>query len=428
MVTPTPTAFNAICLFAGAGGDTLGLTAAGYKVVAYSENNAEAIATHTARFPESVLLRDPVTNSTDIRKIPDATFAAYRGSVELIMAGFPCQAFSHAGKKRHDDPRSELVREFVRATDQIKPRWIIGENVRGLLSRKGHDPHLPPTAPLRPVIDIIRDIFFKIGYTITYNIVDAINVGVPQKRKRLLIVGFRTPNLVPGREWYPHVPWERVITPPDAAHMPTIRSFLEPHLDGATPYTSPAIAPSPHFWITTTETEPTGTPHPNLLRLANGIRNRSTAERAAAPTLPLQIVEPDGLLSFGTRKGSYHGEIVDPDAPAKTIICTYGLCPRLFVGLHNPTTGQYWVRCLSTRELAQIQGFPADYPWVGSTKAVITQIGNAVPPPLATAIARLLPRTTCRHTPQSVVSAPAPPLGSTAAATDAEGEEDDSDE
>ena len=400
---------NAICLFAGAGGDSLGLTTAGYNVVAYSENNTDAIATHTSRFPDSVLLRDPTTNSTDIRKIPDATFAAYRGTVELIMAGFPCQGFSHAGKKKSDDPRNELVHEFARAAHQVQPRWIIGENVRGLLSRKAKDPHQPATAPLRPVIDIIRDIFFKIGYTITYSIVDAVNVGVPQKRKRLLIVGFRTPRVEPGMAWFPHVPWERVTTPPTPAATPTIRDFLESHLEGATPYTSPATAPSPHFWIVTTETAPTGTPHPNLLRLANGIRNRSSAERAAAP-LPLQIIEPEGLLSFGTRKGSYHGEIVDPDAPAKTIICTYGLCPRLFVGLHNPTTGQYWIRCLSTRELAQIQGFPADYPWAGSTKAVITQIGNAVPPPLATAMGRLLRHTTCRRTPQSHDPVPAPPV------------------
>lgn len=410
---------KAICLFAGAGGDTLGLHAAGYNVVAYSESNPHAIATHTARFPDSVLLCNPSDGSTDIRKIPNEVFQSYRGVVQLIMAGFPCQGFSHAGKKKTDDPRNELVHEFARAVEQVQPRWIIGENVRGLLSRKAKDPHLPPTAPLRPVIDIIRDIFAKIGYTITYSVVDAVNVGVPQKRKRLLIVGFRSPPVDSGPAWFPHVAWETLTTPPTSP--PIIRPFLESHLDGAVPYTSPAVAPSPAYWISTTETVPTGTPHPNLLRLANGIRNRSSAERAVAPAnASLQIVEPDGLLSFGTRKGSYHGEIVNPDAPAKTIICTYGLCPRLFVGLHNATTGQYWVRCFSVRELAQIQGFPADYPWNGPTKAVVTQIGNAVPPPLATAIGSLLPHMTYKQYAQSHV--PAPP---TAAEDEDEGDSDE---
>ena len=68
--------------------------------------------------------------------------------------------------------------------------------------------------------------------------------------------------------------------------------------------------------------------------------------------------------------------------PCKTIICTYGTCPRLFVGLYNPDEMKYWVRCLSVKELAQIQGFPAEYQWQGNEKEIITQIGNAVPPAL----------------------------------------------
>ena len=77
--------------------------------------------------------------------------------------------------------------------------------------------------------------------------------------------------------------------------------------------------------------------------------------------------------------------------PCKTIICTYGTCPRLFVGLYNPDEMKYWVRCLSVKELAQIQGFPAEYQWQGNEKEIITQIGNAVPPALCEAVIRSLP-------------------------------------
>ncbi len=161
------------------------------------------------------------------------------------------------------------------------------------------------------------------------------------------------------------------------------------------------IAPDPRFWIETTHTAPTGTPHPNLVRLAGGIRNLSSKERAVAPAgAATTIVESGGLLSFGTRSSSYHGEIVDPDAPSKTIICTYGLCPRLFVGLRNPTTGQTWIRCMTPRELGQVQGFPADYPWAGDTKAQITQIGNAVPPALATFVGNAIKTVRRSLTPQ----------------------------
>jgi DNA (cytosine-5)-methyltransferase 1 len=387
---------KAISLFSGAGGDTEGLTAAGYDVIAYSENNAAAIATHQARFPTSVLLKDPTTGSTDIRKIPDSVFTPYAGQIMALFAGFPCQGFSHAGKKRADDPRNELVYEFARVARLVRPMYIIGENVAGLLSRMGRDPSQPPTAPLRPVIEIIRDLFVANGYRITYRVVPAVDVGVPQRRKRLLIVGLRS------TRFWPHISWP---APATSDTLPTIRHILEPHLDGAIPAPTTAIAPDPHFWIETTQSSPTGTPHPNLVRLAGGVRNLSSKERAVAPAgTATTIVEPGGLLSFGTRSSSYHGEIVDPDAPSKTIICTYGLCPRLFVGLRNPTTGHTWIRCMTPRELGQVQGFPADYPWQGDTKAQITQIGNAVPPALATFVGNTIKRVHRSLTPQTAAT------------------------
>jgi site-specific DNA-cytosine methylase len=157
--------------------------------------------------------------------------------------------------------------------------------------------------------------------------------------------------------------------------------------------------------IDTTETEATGSVHPNLQRLAAGLRNRSTKEKTDDPKNPNKtVIEAGGLISFGRRKSGYHGEVVDPDGPSKTIICTYNLCPRLFVGLRSPN-GATWVRTLSVTELAQIQGFPADYPWQGGEKAAIIQIGNAVPPPLATAIATALNKTTFKRTPQDAEEA-----------------------
>ena len=82
--------------------------------------------------------------------------------------------------------------------------------------------------------------------------------------------------------------------------------------------------------------------------------------------------------------------IVNPDVPCNTIISTYNLCPRLFVGLHNPTINKYWIRCMTSKELGQIQGFPATYQWQGTEKEKIIQIGNAVPPPLAERIGRTI--------------------------------------
>ena len=307
-----------------------------------------------------------------------------------------CQGFSHAGTKKHDDPRNELVHEFARVARIVQPEWIIAENVKGLLARKGRDPEQSKDAPLRPVIDIIRDLFERTGYKMTYKVIDATEIGVPQHRKRLILVGHR------GTE-YPHMPWEALEPATTPSHT-SIRSFLEPHLTNAMEL--PALYKPQeqdiHYWIPTTESAATGTPHPNLARLVRGERNLSSKEREEDPDLPKLYTEPAGLISYGVRKGSYHGMIVHPDRACNTIISTYNLCPRLFVGLYNAATGTYWIRCMTPKELGQIQGFPADYNWQGPEKAQIAQIGNAVPPPLAERIVRSLGRVEFKATPQRV--------------------------
>jgi DNA (cytosine-5)-methyltransferase 1 len=385
---------RALSLFSGAGGDSCGLEQAGWTVTYFSEFNEKATRTHLAAFPASSLMTSP-TGSTNIKEIGDDVFAPLKGTIDLIFAGFPCQGFSHAGKKRTDDPRNELVHEFVRATRIIQPQWIIGENVKGLLSRTGV---YPAGSKARPVIEIIKELFHAIGYEITYRIIDAVEVGVPQRRKRLILIGHR------GTD-YPHAPWSDVLH--IAEPMPGIRGLLSNTLEGAMEFPAvyrPEDAPE-RFWMETTEEKASGTPHPNLVRLVRGIRNLSTKERVAAGLQDAKVahVEPKGLISFGCRASSYHGQILDPDAPSKTIICAYNQCPRLFVGLKNQSTGQYWIRCLTPLECGLIQGFPRDYPWQGSDKDKITQIGNAVPPPLARTIAnKILPRITFHAEPQHV--------------------------
>ena len=392
---------NAISLFSGAGGDTLGLTRGGYNVLAFNEFNEAAIQTHTTMFPESVRLIDPETKKNDIKKVPDSVFAAYKGRVNLVFAGFPCQGFSHAGKKKSDDSRNELVHEFARVARIVEPEWIIGENVKGLLARKGKDPSQPAGAPARPVIDIIRDLFERIGYKITYKVIDTSEIGVPQHRKRLILVGHRG-------DMYPHMPWE-TLEPATTPAVGSIRRFLESHLKGAMelPALYKPAEQDTKYWIPTTATSAEGEYHLNLYRLVCGIRSRSGKEKeadiaAGRTNVSNHIVEPAGLISYGVRKGGYHGMVLDPDVPCNTIISTYNLCPRLFVGLHNATTGKYWIRCMTPKELGQIQGFPADYEWKGTEKEQIAQIGNAVPPPLAERIVRSLDRIVFRNTPQLV--------------------------
>jgi DNA (cytosine-5)-methyltransferase 1 len=382
---------NALSLFSGAGGDTCGLEAAGWVVTHFSEFKKTAIQTHQAAFPASSLLTGE-GKSTDITKIPDETFKKLTGKIDLIFAGFPCQGFSHAGKKRVNDPRNELVHQFARAVRIIKPTWIIGENVKGLLSRKGV---FPANTKARPVIEIICELFESIGYKISWRVIDVREVGVPQLRKRLILIGHK------GSK-YPVVPWESALKIPAQLG---IRNLLTPTLEGAVelPSLYKPKDQDTRFWIPTEETVVTGTPHPNLERLVAGKRNLSSKEKEEQnldKEDKVEFIDPKGLISFGVRKSGYHGQVLDPDAPSKTIICAYNQCPRLFVGLYSSKQKKYYIRCLTHEECGQIQGFPANYPWQGTVKDKITQIGNAVPPPLATTIAHLLPKITFSKQPQ----------------------------
>lgn len=381
---------KAISLFSGAGGDTLGLKRAGYDVVAFSEFKQPAIDTHLAEFPLSVLLTDPESGSRDITKIPDSVFSAYKDSIDILFGGCPCQSYSHGGKKDKYDPRGQLYHQMVRAVLLIQPKYVIFENVRGLLSRVApENDHPEPDMRKRPCVPVIENIrreFAKIQYNITYQVIDVETIGVPQLRKRLILIA------TPAAKGFPHMTWDSL----PAASVPfvsSIRQYLSPTLEGAMEYDAANIPAGldSRFWIETSEVAPSGTPHKNLVRLVNGIRNMSSKELAAAGKGAKErvvVVEKDGLISFGRRAGGYHGEVVDPDAPSKTIICTYGLCPRLFVGLVNPALGKYWIRTLTIQELGMIQGFPAEYPWKGSVSEKITQIGNAVPPSLAERVVR----------------------------------------
>lgn len=330
---------DAISLFSGAGGDTLGMMRANLNVVAFSENNRDAIQTHMSMFPESKWLGSSVKG--DITKIPDAEFEQYRGKIRVVFAGFPCQGFSHAGKKRADDPRNKLFYEFLRAVRLIQPDWIIGENVAGLLSRKTDDGN-------GRVIDVIQQEFSDIGYPLAFKVYDLTSVGVAQKRKRFIMVGNRL-----------NVPYSL----PDFNDTPRgIREYIQPTLEGAVEYT---LAHPPDECIhDIPQTSVSGTAHPYLLKKLS-----------------------DGEISFGKRVSPTHAQIMDLGKPSNTIICAYSFQPRLFVCLRTPDK-KLFIRCMTPTELGQIQGFSKEHTFSGSLPSVVKQIGNAVPAPLIERLAR----------------------------------------
>ena len=356
---------NAISLFSGCGGDTVGMTSAGFNVIAFNEFNKAAIESHKLNFPESKLLQD---KSPDIIKVPDSVFEQYKNKVDLVFAGFPCQGFSRGGKRKSDDPRNQMYLQFVRVVKITKPKFFIGENVTGLTTMKSGPLESDPL-----VLEKIKKAFKDIGYDMTFQLVEANDFSVPQKRKRIILVGWK--EVVP---FEPTSFWASVNSY-NKKKLPKMRSFVTNTMEGAFEIPSKNVPEdfAKYALKVSQDSEPTGTPHPYVV-LKAGTSNETYKGK-----------EYKSLLSCSKRGSPIHSEILDLDKPCKTIICTYDHQPRLLVGLRKPD-GKSYCRILLADELKQIQGFPSDYKIYGNTKEKVTQIGNAVPPPIIEAVASSL--------------------------------------
>jgi DNA (cytosine-5)-methyltransferase 1 len=172
-VLPGDEPLTVMDLFAGAGGLSLGFEDAGYRVVAGSDYDPDAMATYARNFPGASTIvgdiRDP-----DIR---DQIIAA-GASVDVVIGGPPCQAYSQVRNHARiiDDPRNSLYREFVRVVDEVEPRAFVMENVPGMDQMGVRD-------------QVKTDLSLDGKYIVTAQLLDAADYGVPQTRKRLVFVG-----------------------------------------------------------------------------------------------------------------------------------------------------------------------------------------------------------------------------------------------
>jgi DNA (cytosine-5)-methyltransferase 1 len=165
---------NFLDLFAGIGGFRLGMERAGHKCVGYCEIDKFARMSYQAIHDTKGEI-----DYKDITEVTNEEFRKLRGKVDIICGGFPCQAFSIAGKQLgFEDARGTLFYEIARATKEIKPRYLLLENVRNLLS---HDKGQTFTRILK-ILD-------ELGYDAEWQVLNSKNFGVPQNRERVFIIG-----------------------------------------------------------------------------------------------------------------------------------------------------------------------------------------------------------------------------------------------
>lgn len=165
---------TAMDLFSGAGGMSIGLEKAGFRVIYANEINEDAAATYSHNFPHVYL------ETKDIRdvNVSRLNLRLERPKVNLIAAGIPCQGFSTAGKRNPRDPRNQLYKEVLRFVRKFKPEFVVIENVVGMLfAAKGR------------FVKRIESRLIEMGYTVHHRVLEASSYGVPQRRKRLFIIG-----------------------------------------------------------------------------------------------------------------------------------------------------------------------------------------------------------------------------------------------
>ncbi|MFA6305518.1 MAG: DNA (cytosine-5-)-methyltransferase [Candidatus Gracilibacteria bacterium] len=166
---------NVVDLFCGAGGLGLGFEWAGYNIVVANDNFPAACETYRNNHKKTILIEGDITEST----VKDALINSIKkNKIDMIIGGPPCQGFSYAGKRLKDDPRNFLYKEYVEIVERVRPKVILIENVEGIL-----------TSDKGKTFQGIKTDFEELGYKLHGKKMHAIQFGVPQKRKRVVIIG-----------------------------------------------------------------------------------------------------------------------------------------------------------------------------------------------------------------------------------------------
>lgn len=329
--------FNSIELFAGGGGLALGMSLAGFHHVLLNEFESAACRTLKTNRPDWNVIEG------DVRHID---FTPLRGKVDFLSGGFPCQAFSYAGKGAgFNDTRGTLFFELARAVKEIQPKVFMGENVKGLTSHEDGR-----------TIETIRNAIAELGYTLVEpRVLKAIMYQVPQKRERLILIAIRN-DIAPLVQFKWPSPYEKVLTLRDALYHSVIFDSDVPASEGVS--------------------------YPEKKRRVLELVPQGGDWRNLPEDVAREYMGGSWLLGGGKTGMARRLSL---DEPSLTLTCSP--CQKQTERCHPLET-----RPLTVREYARIQTFPDYWQFEGTMTEKYKQIGNAVPVNLAWAVGRSLIR------------------------------------
>lgn len=331
--------YRSLELFAGAGGLALGLEKAGFQAVFLNEVDSHACATLRHNRPQWHVLEGDVAQ---------LDFQAYQSSdIDMVSGGFPCQAFSYAGKKLgFEDTRGTLFFEFARAVKVLQPKIFLAENVKGLLRHEQGE-----------TLATMRRVLGDLGYVLLEpRVLNAVFYRVPQKRERLFLLGIREDIAKKISFRWPS-PFQRIMTMRDALKAGELYAEDVPLSAGQRyPQRKQEI----------------------LAHVPQGGYWRDLPEALQREYMKASYFLGGGKTGMARRLAWDEPSLTLTTAPAQ----------KQTERCHPEET-----RPLTVREYARIQTFPDDWYFTGSLSAQYKQIGNAVPVNLAHALGRALVRT-----------------------------------
>ena len=343
--------YKVIDLFAGVGGMSLGFEMAGFDVVLANEYDKDIATAYTKNHSSTKMINEDITK-LDLQSV----FEQYKGNIDVIIGGPPCQGFSQKGKRKtiHDE-RNFLFKYYVKVVDLVKPQYFVMENVPNLLTaEKGYFKRE------------IEELFSKMGYILDAGVLNAADYGVPQNRRRAVIIGKKTNeervNLLPKPVNKKVSVWDAIS---DLAYLNSGEG------DEIQDYKFEARSE-----------------YQKKMRMnSNKLLNHKATNHSKLALERLALVPPEQgkecLPEEHLTKSIYSGTWcrMQKDDVSVTITTRFD----------TPSSGRfthpYLNRAITVREAARIQSFPDTFEFVGPKVSQMKQVGNAVPPLLANKIA-----------------------------------------
>lgn len=341
---------KAISLFAGAGGCSLGFKKAGIDIISAYELDDSAIETYNYNFGEGTCKKEDLS-SCDFVEIRDR-LGLERGELDLIIGGPPCQGFTTAGSRFWDDPRNKLVRNYADALNVFYPRWFMMENVEGILT----------TAKGEYLLECVKKMI-ELGYSVYLKKVYMQEYGIPQRRKRVIIIGNRE-----GKEFCFPKPNEEAVGAIYKKTSCTLFNAIGDLEDKEKPEIDHIGKRDTGIKLERIKALQVGQ---SMKDLPEKLQHDSFKKRASRRVCDGTPYEKRGGAPSGMKRLSY-------EEPCLTIT---GSANSEFI---HPKLN----RMLTIRECARIQTFPDTFLFKGTDSQKIQQIGNAIPPQFAYQIAK----------------------------------------